>query len=490
MIITNETAYRDLNSSSYWHERTFARMKEYSLEEIAEIIESGTLEQQQRLSRYYFDNDGYYKHLVLHYATLLKYMGILIPNPSAGKSLSTSHISKRYFNAMDYVENMHLPVWLVNCATSALIDGCYYGVRVDSDKNTFAVLDLPARYCRSCFKDISGNDLIEFNLSYFDTFVVPESRDIALKAFPKVIAKAYRKWAKGGLSSSWFMIPSDIGVCLPLFNGRPFFLAVIPAIIDYNDAIANQREKDAEDIKKIIVQQIPHLSDGRLLFEPDEAAEIHAGTVSMLKGNKNLSVLTSYADVDSVTSNSSNENVDDVLNREEQNIYAQGGVSGEIFASTGSGTLAVSLQNDLACMMTFANKAAVFISNVLNEKFSNSNISFKYLMMSVSYFNESDFIDDAFKLVASGYSAIVPALAFGMSQKDLTDIKDLENQVLKLGEKLKPLSTAYTQSGKAGASSSQDSNPGEGGRPTLKGTEKTEKTIENIESENNTGGGS
>ena len=114
----------------------------------------------------------------------------------------------------------------------------------------------------------------------------------------------------------------------------------------------------------------------------------------------------------------------------------------------------------------------------------------KNLVIVILAFNESDFIDDAFKLVASGYSAIVPALAFGMSQKDLTDIKDLENQVLKLGEKLKPLSTAYTQSGKAGASSSQDSNPGEGGRPTLEGTEKTEKTIENIESENNTGGGS
>ena len=57
-----------------------------------------------------------------------------------------------------------------------------------------------------------------------------------------------------------------------------------------------------EEIRKIIVQKIPHLSDGRLLFEPDEDLEIHTGTVGMLKGNKNVSVMTTYADVDAIAS--------------------------------------------------------------------------------------------------------------------------------------------------------------------------------------------
>ena len=231
----------------------------------------------------------------------------------------------------------------------------------------------------------------------------------------------------------------------------------------------------------------------------------------MLKGNKNVSVLTSYADVTAISSNSSDENSDDLLTRIEQNIYTQAGVSGQIFASTGSGTLETSLNNDLAFMMYFANKAAAYISNVINEKFGNSNISFKYSIMPVSYYNSSDFIEDSYKLVSSGYSALVPALAFGMSQKDLLGIKDLENDVLKLGEKLKPLSTAYTQSSSDAKSDSNtddesdqsgkqnegnpteqppNPNPDQGGRPALKGKDKTEKTIQNEESKNNTGGGS
>ena len=103
MIATNENAYKGRWDST---RRTVSRVKNYSPEEIASIIESGSLNEQQKLSRNYFNKDGYYKQIIIYYATLLKYMGLLIPNPSNGKNLSTSHIQKRYYNALDYVERM------------------------------------------------------------------------------------------------------------------------------------------------------------------------------------------------------------------------------------------------------------------------------------------------------------------------------------------------------------------------------------------------
>ena len=38
----------------------------------------------------------------------LKYIGILIPNPSAGNELSTPYVQKRYNNALDYLDRMNL----------------------------------------------------------------------------------------------------------------------------------------------------------------------------------------------------------------------------------------------------------------------------------------------------------------------------------------------------------------------------------------------
>lgn len=497
MIATNEMAYKG-NWDSV--RQRVSRVKDYTPEEIASIIQSGSLSEQQKLSRNYFNKDGYYKQIVIYYATLLKYMGLLIPNPSNGKNLSTSHIQKRYYNALDYVERMQLPILLTNIAQRALVDGCYYGLRVETDKNNFQLIDLPSGYACSRFKDVQGNDVVEFDVSYFGTITDKEQQKSALAAYPKVVAKAWKEWHNNKRKSKWVIIPKEIGVCFPFFDGRPLLLNVIPATIEYDEAVAAERERDAEEIRKIIVQKIPHLNDGRLLFEPDEAEEIHTGTVGMMKGNKNVSVLTSYGDVSAIASNTSADRAETTLTRMEQNIYAQAGVTGQVFASTGSSSLETSLNNDLALMMVLANKFSRFITNTLNDNFANGNITFKYTIMPITYYNTASYVDTTFKLVGSGYSALLPALALNLSQRDLVSIKDLENDVLKLGDRLKPLSTSYTQSASDKEDGDEENGDGdpkekpvetdidEGGRPKKKEEEKSEKTIENEKSLDKTGG--
>ena len=477
MITTSDNTYGTLGTS---RARYLERIRDYTPEKIERIITSGSLAEQQALSRNFFYKDGYYKQIIIHYATLLKYAGLLIPNPSLGKKLSTSHISKRYYNAIDYVEKMNLPVFLTDCATRALIDGCYYGVIVQLDKQNFSVLDLPSGYCQTRYKDLNGDDLIEFNVSYFNSIVDLTAKEQALASYPKFIRDAYKKWQKQKSSNSWVIIPSDIGICFPFFDGRPLFLSVIPASLEYDDAIQTERDRDAEEIRKILVQKIPHLQDGRLLFEPDEAAEMHAGAVGMLKGNKNISVLTTYADVDAVVSKTTGESTSKTLEQIEKNIYAQAGVSGQIFSSTGSSTLDASIKNDIALMMYLANKFSRFITNSINRIYGNTNITFKYQILPVSIHNMDKFIDQSFKLSSSGYSYLLPVVALGLSQRDIVNLKELENGVLKLGEKLIPLSSSYTQS---------SDNPT--GRPKLDDSEKAEKTIKNEESlDNQAGGGS
>ena len=98
----------------------------------------------------------------------------------------------------------------------------------------------------------------------------------------------------------------------------------------------------------------------------------------MLKGNKNISVLTTYADVDAVVSKTTGESTSKTLEQIEKNIYAQAGVSGQIFSSTGSSTLDASIKNDIALMMYLANKFSRFITNSINRIYGNTNITFKY----------------------------------------------------------------------------------------------------------------
>ena len=466
MIATSDRSY----GSRYGYEYR-DRVRDYTEEEVKKIIESGSIFEQQALSRNYFNKDGFYKQLVLHYATLLKYIGILVPNPTPGKSLSTSHISKKYFQAMDFVDKMNLQNVLVDWAQKILINGCYYGILVNNDKLNFCVLDLPIAYCTTRFKDFAGNDIIEFDVSYFNSISDEKMKKAALAAYPDFIVKAYRRWDKGKLTNKWVVIPSDLGICFPMFDGRPYFINVIPSIIQYGESVETEQERDKEEIRKVIVQKIPHLNDGRLLFEPDEAVEIHSGAVGMVRNNKNTSVLTTYADVDAIVSKASSESASTVLENMQQNIYSQAGISGEIFAATGGNTTETSLNFDTAVMMTLANKFAKFVTNVINSTFANSNINFKYTILPITHYNETKYIDNSYKLATAGYSLIIPALAQGLTQRDLVNVKDLENDVLKLTEKLIPPQTAFTQADEGG-----------NGRPTKTVDEKKDKTLKNEKS--------
>ena len=120
------------------------------------------------------------------------------------------------------------------------------------------------------------------------------------------------------------------------------------------------------------------------------------------------------------------------------------------------------------------------MTNLVNDRYSNTNISFKYEILPISYFNANDFTKTTLSLANSGYSFLLPALGVGLTQRDLSDIKQLENDVLKLSDLLIPLSTAYTQS--TGGSSTDST----GGRPKLETTEKTEQTVKNEESQTKT----
>ena len=466
MIATSEATYAYDSFSRYRIER----VKKYTPEEIERIIDSGSLRAKIQLSRNYYTKGGFYQRILLHYATLLKYTGLLIPNPVFGKSLSESYIAKKYNNAMNFIDSANLPKLFTEIAIKALRDGTYYGIIQSVDSTSISIIDLPVFYCRSRFKDEAGNDLIEFDVTYFDTILDLDDRRKALQVYPKKITDWYRKYKQGKVDKRWVFVPAEIGICIPFLDGAPAFLNIIPAELEYDQARDINKERDLEEIRKIIVQKIPHLSDGGLLFEPDEAEIMHKGAAQMMGGNPNVSVLTTYADVDSIVSKTSNDNAVNSVEKSLLNIYSKSGSSPLLFGTESNLSLETSINNDMALMMTFARKLERIITFIVNDSYSNSNVTFKYTILPITFYNEFKYADEALKMANSGYSFLMPALAMGLSQKELSNIKDLENEVLDLKEKLIPLSTSFTESGNGP------------GRPEKDLEDKSEKTVANQES--------
>ena len=476
MISKNNGAYKGYDF--LWHRLN--RTREYTIEQVEAILKSDNINEQRDLSRTFFNGNGFYRQILLHYGTLLKNMGILIPNPAFGISLQDNPIAKRYYGALNLVELMKLPEILTRISISVLVDGTYYGLISTLNKSTFVLMDLPFEYCRSEYRDENGQDMIEFDVRYFLKIVDENIRKEALKIYPKVIVNYYKSWERNQNKDPWIFIPSDIAVSFQLFDGRPYFLPLIPGTIQYDEAVENEANRAAEEIKKLVVQKIPHLNDGTLLFEPIEVQEMHDGAVGMLKtANPNISVLTTYGDVDVIQSKTTDSITHTALEQMSSHVYAVAGVSPHIFAASGAAALETSLRYDTSLMMILGNKYSSFISRVLNRVYGNGQINFKYNLLSITHHNEQDFISDSFKLAQSGYSFLLPSIAQGISQRDLINLKTLENDLLKMQDKLIPLQSAYTQSG-----GEEDQT----GRPSLDPDKKSDKTTANEDSKNKTGG--
>jgi len=87
-----------------------------------------------------------------------------------------------------------------------------------------------------------------------------------------------------------------------------------------------------------------------LVFEPEEAQEMHDGTIEMLANNKDIDVLTSYNKV-SLLDMSSDDDEKTEINDVQDLIYASAGLSKELFYATTEAGLNYSVNNDLAMMM-------------------------------------------------------------------------------------------------------------------------------------------
>ena len=77
------------------------------------------------LSNNYFSLDGFYRRIIIYYATYLKYIGVLIPQMKGKPNKQTIEI---YNKAMNFVNVINMNSLCVDFGIKALLNGTYYGV--------------------------------------------------------------------------------------------------------------------------------------------------------------------------------------------------------------------------------------------------------------------------------------------------------------------------------------------------------------------------
>ena len=351
---------------------------------------------------------------------------------------------KNYNKVLDFVHDLNLKMLSKHIAIRILAEGSYYGVLREFPDGRVAVQDLPSNFCRTRFKNQDEIDVVEFKVSYFDTIKEKAVRDQVLKSFPKELRLGYNRF-KNHNGDVWVIIDPDKGLHFNIVDERPLFSSILPAIIDFNEYREIEKTKDKQELKSLLVQKLP-IEDGELVFDPDEAEEIHRGSVEMLKNNVYMDVLTTFAEVKLENMETNRSVVTNNLDKISESIYSEAGVSKELFAAEGNTALASSIKNDMSLMMIFAHKMANWLQFIIKKRFANSDMTFRVAALPISYYNETEMRQDALSLAQSGYSFLIPMLTFDLEQSDLVDLKNLEINALELNKIMIPLASSFTTS--------------------------------------------
>ena len=174
-------------------------------------------------------------------------------------------------------------------------------------------------------------------MKFFDTFRDPGYRMRVLKLFPDEFAKGYMLYKQGKLlpdipgdnSGSWYLLEPENTVKFN-FNGSdvPMFVNVIPSLLDLDAAQDLDRRKQMQQLLKIIVQKLPTDKNGDLIFDIDEARDLHNNAVEMLKRAIGVDVLTTFADIDSIDMADKNTSTTkDDLAKVERAVFNSVGIS-------------------------------------------------------------------------------------------------------------------------------------------------------------------
>lgn len=458
-------------------------------ENVQRAIEKGNVDEMIEISNYFAKLSGIYRRLCKHMSNFYRYDWMITPYIKS-KNMNNQVIIDNFHKYSEYLDNFQIKKYLGEVAYNVILNGSYYGYIIH-DTDTAYVQELPSKYCRSRFK-VKGKPAIEFNMKFFDDFYKdPVYRKRVLQLFPKDFQKGYALFIGGQLkpdfpgdTAGWYLLDPD---CAFKFSASPddypMFISVIPHILDLDAAQELDRKKMAQKLLKIIIQKMPLDKNGDLVFDVDEAQELHNNAVKMLSKAIGIDVLTTFADVEvaDLADKSSVTSIDE-LEKVERTVYNESGTAQNLFNTDGNIALEKSILDDEANMYNLILQFESFLNDLLKpfNKKTQKKFYFKVSILPTTIYNYKELSKLYKEQVQLGYSKMLPQVALGQSQSMILATATFENEILDLVSIFTPPMSSNTMN-----ADSLKKNNGEekkAGRKEKADDEKSEKTIQNRES--------
>lgn len=405
----------------------------------------------RNVSNVFYNTSPAYKEMI-QYITNLPTFAYEVLQADVTKKINKTKFEKDYLDTITYLEKLNLDYELRKAYLIAMKEDTFFGYEVDTEYSYF-IIHLNADYCEITGQSSKGFEF-QFDFSYFDVYT-----DI-LESYPEEFKQKYDQYKLTG--KKWIRLDSMNSICFKINDELEYSLpplsTTFQSIIDLDEYKAIKKARSKNDNFLALSHRIPVNDKGvdEFVVTPDTARFFNNVLDSLLP--EGVTVLTTPLELEAIkTEKSKNDN--DLVTEAYDNLFKDAGISQVLFNSGSSTSIGVnkSIIVDESMVFRFLKQIQKWINfKLINRK---TNYKFKVKMLEVTYQNQKDKFDLALKSAQSSLPNIMMTQAIlGVSPAQTISKINIEQDILGITDKLRPLSSSYTQSSDSSGAPPKDDN--------------------------------
>jgi len=372
----------------------------------------------------------------------------VIPQYDLVKGGDATKMLKSFQDTLDVLDNMHLQGEFYNVYVNCFIQDVFYGVVFYDDTGIF-IYNFPADYARIAGKYMTGDFAYEIDCSYFKRY--PELLDYFPEPFKTLSDQAERAGIR------WQVMPQEYALCLKYRSEDvetviPPFVPIFNAIINLADLEDVQAIADAQAIYKLIWMELETIQGSKNIDDWKNDPTLVSNYFNKMINEKlpdyiSAALVPGKLNEISFPEDQAND-TNKVAKATETVLNTAGGaeiLNGATINNTYAFKMAMIANTEYA-ISSLLPQTQGFINRFLQNQLKKNACKVKFFPVSV--YTKDDYKE---QLLSSAQNSLPTILAYntfnGFSEKDTLALNFLEQDVLGLSTKLRPLNTSYTQSG-------------------------------------------
>lgn len=389
---------------------------------------------------YIYGASSHFRRLIQYFTGLTDLAYVLSPYKIDTGTAKPATIGKQYRKTLNMLSAMDIKNQFPKIITVCLREDTFYGTMWVTNDN-ITIQQLPSDYCDIAV--VEGNVLnVSFDFSYFD------SNSQYLELYPAEFKRKYDQYQKDRTNMKWQELDSPTSFAVKCNNdilnySLPPFVGMFREVYDLEDYKQLKMTKTELENYAMLVMKLGINPEGEWEMDLDKAKEFYRNLDNVLP--EEVGAVLSPMEISKISFDRNTAGDKDTIAEAEQNLFTAAGVSTLLFNNdkASSNALLLSIKADQAITYGIV-KSLEGVVNRFIQSYSHGK-NFKVTFLDCSPYNRKEVGEQYLKAAQYGMPTISYYCASqGLSQSEMDCMNFLEDSVLDIKTRFKPLRSSAT----------------------------------------------